>query len=106
MADVEKWHLYLDDEGNFFYYLRIETVEKEKDNLQAFYNGRDISDAVMSVIQMDKEENRRAVLHFFNNMVVFRYDRSCYVIQFDVGGQPLSPKRIGFDLNGTSLTLK
>ena len=54
MADAEQWNLYLDDVGNFFYYLRVETVEKEYDSLQAYYNGRDISDAVMSVVQIDK----------------------------------------------------
>ena len=44
IAHAEKWHSYLDDQGNFFYYLRTEHIEKEKDHIIAYYNTRDVSE--------------------------------------------------------------
>ena len=47
----------------------------------------------------------RPTVRYSNYIVTFRYTRSLYVLELQADGTPYPPKKLGFDLNHTSLQL-
>ena len=54
---------------------------------------------------MAEEENERPVIQYANLVVTFRYTRCVYVVELLPDGTPMTPKKVGFDLNHTSMHL-
>ena len=73
--------------------------------LRAIYNGTEISSQLYSTTAFVRKENGAFTVLFFNNLLLFQCQFACYYVRL-INGEPGPPRRLGFDLYGTNLTLK